>query len=75
MPKIYSKPKAGKGKKPLKPLEAPKGPAYDIRIYLKHILKTKVQSGGHLEYKDMVIYTPCIKSGKNKGLVYILFIF
>ena len=75
MPKICSKPKAGKGKKTLKPLEAPKGPAYNIRTSLKRVLKTKVQPRGHLEYKDVVVYAPRIKSRKNKGLVYILFIF
>ena len=75
MPKIRSKPKASKGKKPLKLLEALKGLAYNIKTCLKRILKTKVQPRGHLKYKDIVIYTPYIKSGKNKGLVYILFMF
>ena len=75
MPKTYSKPKASKDKKPLKSLEVPKGPAYDIRTYLKYILKTKLQPKGYLKYKDIVVYTPYIKSKKNKGLVYILFIF
>ena len=42
MPKTCFKPKAGKSKKPLKLLKAPKGLAYDIRIFLKYILKTKV---------------------------------
>ena len=75
MPKIYFKPKAGKGKKPLKPLKALKGLAYDIKISLKYILKTKAQPKEYLEYKDIIIYTPYIKSRKNKGLIYILFIF
>ena len=75
MPKIYFKPKASKGKKPFKLLEALKGLAYNIKTCLKHILKTKAQPKGYLEYKNIVIYTPYIKSRKNKGLVYVLFIF
>ena len=75
MPKTHSKPKAGKGKKPFKPPEAPKGPAYDIGTCLKHVLKTKAQPGEHLEYKNVVVYAPCIKSGKNKGSVCVLFMF
>ena len=65
MPKTCSKPKASKGKKSLEPPEAPKGLAYNIGMYLKHVLKTKAQPGGHLKYKNMVIYTLCIKSGKK----------
>ena len=42
MPKICFKPKAGKGKKPFKPPKALKGLAYDIKMCLKHVLKTKV---------------------------------
>ena len=75
MPKTRFKPKASKGKKPFEPLEVPKGPAYDIRTSLKRVSKTKAQPRGYLEYKDVVVYAPRIKSGKNKGLVYILFIF
>ena len=75
MPKTRSKPKAGKGKKPLKPLEAPKGLAYNIKTCLKRVLKTKAQPRGHPEHKDVVIYAPRIKSRKNKSSVYILFIF
>ena len=75
MPKICFKPKASKGKKPLKPLEVLNRLAYNIKICLKHILKIKAQPGGYLEYKDMVIYALYIKSGKNKGLVSVLFIF
>ena len=75
MPKTHSKPKANKGKKPLKPLKAPNRPVYNIKMYLTYILKTKVQPRGHLEYKDIVIYTPHTKSGKNKGLVGVLFMF
>ena len=44
-------------------------------MYLTYILKTKVQPRGHLEYKDIIIYTLYTKSRKNKGLVGILFIF
>ena len=42
MPKIYSKPKASKDKKPFKLLEVLKELAYNIKISLKRILKTKI---------------------------------
>jgi hypothetical protein len=75
VPKTRSKPKAGKGKKPLEPPEAPKGPAYDIGTSSKRVSKTKAQPGGHPEYEDVVVYAPRIKSGKNKGSVCVLFMF
>ena len=65
MPKIRSKFKASKTKKPLKLPVALGRPAYDIKTYLKHILKAKVQSRGYLELKDIVIYALCLKSGKK----------
>ena len=75
MPKTHSKLKASKTKKPLKLLVAPSGPAYNIKTYLKHVLKAKVQPRGYLELKDIVIYTLYLKSGKNKGIVSVLNIF
>ena len=75
MPKIYSKLKASKTKKPLKLLVVPVRPAYNIKIYLKYILKAKAQPKGQPELKNMVIYTLYLKSRKNKGLVSVLFIF
>ena len=75
MPKTHSKLKASKTKKPLKLLVVPSRPAYNIKIYLKRVLKAKVQPRGYLELKDMVIYAPHFKSGKNKGIVSVLNIF
>ena len=49
--------------------------AYNIKTYLKHILKAKAQPRGHLELKNVVIYTLYTKSRKNKDKVYILTIF
>ena len=65
MLKIYSKLKASKIKKPLKLLVALSGLAYNIKTCLKYILKAKVQPGGYLGLKDMVIYTLYLNSGKN----------
>ena len=50
-------------------------PAYNIKTYLKYILKAKVQPRGYLELKDVVIYALYLKSRKNKGIVSILNIF
>ena len=75
MPKICFKLKASKTKKPFKLLVVPVGLAYNIKIYLKHVLKAKAQPKGQLEFKDIVIYILYFKSRKNKGLVSILFIF
>ena len=49
--------------------------AYNIKTYLKYILKAKAQPKGYLKLKDIVIYTLCFKSRKNKGLVSVLNIF
>ena len=51
------------------------GPAYNIKTYLKRVLKAKVQPRGYLELKNIVIYTLYLKSKKNKGIVSILNIF
>ena len=75
MPKTCSKLKASKTKKPLKLLVALNGPAYDIKIHLKHVLKAKVQPRGYLELKDIIIYTLYLKSKKNKGIGSILNMF
>jgi hypothetical protein len=75
VPKTHSKLKANKTKKPLKLLVVLDRLVYNIKTHLKYVLKAKVQPGGHLEYKDMVIYTPYLKSRKNKGLVSVLNIF
>ena len=75
MPKTCSKLKASKTKKPLKLLVALGRPAYNIKTYLKYVLKVKVQPRGYLELKDIVIYTLCLKSGKNKGIISILNMF
>ena len=64
---MYFKPKTSKDKKPLKLLKVLKGLAYNIKIYLKYVLKTKVQPRGYLEYKDIVIYTLYIKSRKIRA--------
>ena len=69
MPKIHFKLKASKTKKPLKLLVVPGRPAYNIKIGLKHVLKAKAQPRGHLEFKDIVIYTLYLKFRKNKGSV------
>ena len=53
----------------------PVGPAYNIKTCLKCVLKAKTQPRGQPEFKDMVIYAPHLKSGKNKGSVSVLFIF
>ena len=45
------------------------GLAYNIKTYLKCVLKAKVQPRGHPELKNIVIYTSCLKFKKNKGLV------
>jgi hypothetical protein len=65
VPKIHSKLKASKTKKPLELPVALGGLAYDIKTRLKCVSKAKAQPGGHLEHKDMVIYTLYLKSGKN----------
>ena len=75
MLKIYFKLKASKTKKPFKLLVALNGLAYNIKTYLKRILKAKAQPRGYLELKDIVIYALYTKSRKNKGEVYILTIF
>ena len=54
---------------------APGGPAYNIKIHLKHILKAKAQPRGYPELKDIIIYTLHLKSRKNKGIISILNIF
>ena len=66
MPKTYSKLKANKTKKPFKLLVAPGGPAYNIKTYLKHVLKAKAQPREYLELKDIIIYALCLKSGKKR---------
>ena len=75
MPKIYFKLKASKIKKPLKLLIVPVRLAYNIKTYLKYILKAKVQPKGQPELKNVVIYILYLKSRKNKGSVSVLFIF
>jgi hypothetical protein len=75
MPKIYSKLKASKTKKSFKLPVALGGLTYNIKTYLKYVLKAKVQPRGHLEYKDIVIYAPYLKFKKNKGSVNVLNIF
>ena len=75
MPKIYFKLKATKTKKPFKLLVVLIRLAYNIKIYLKYILKAKAQPRGHPELKDIVIYILYFKFRKNKGLISILFIF
>ena len=75
MPKTYSKFKASKSKKSFKLLVVLVKLAYNIKIGLKYILKTKVQRKRHLELKDVAIYTLYIKSRKNKDFVSVLFIF
>ena len=75
MPKTCSKLKASKTKKPLKLPVVPGRPAYNIETHLKRVLKVKVQPGGYLELKDVVIYALCLKSRKNKGIVSVLNIF
>ena len=65
MPKTCSKLKASKTKKPLELLVALGGLAYNIKTYLKYILKAKVQPRGYLELKNIVIYTLYFKSRKN----------
>ena len=57
MPKIYFKLKTSKTKKLFKLLIMPVKLAYNIKTYLKHVLKAKVQPKGHLELKNIVIYT------------------
>jgi len=49
--------------------------AYNIKIGLKRVLKTKAQPRGYLELKDVAIYAFYIKSRKNKGLISVLFMF
>ena len=44
---------------------APNGPAYNIKTYLKYISKTKTQPKEYLGLKNIVIYTPHLKSRKN----------
>ena len=75
MPKIHFKLKASKTKKFLELLVVLGGPAYNIKIYLKYILKAKVQPKGYLGLKDIVIYTPHFKFKKNQGSVSVLIIF
>ena len=65
MPKTCSKLKVNKTKKPLKLLGVLNRLVYNIKICLKHVLKAKVQPKGYPEFKNMVIYTPYFKSGKN----------
>ena len=69
MPKTRFKLKASKTKKPLELLVALGGPAYNIEIGLKRVLKARAQPREHLKLKDMVIYALYLKSKKNKGLV------
>ena len=75
MPKTHSKLKASKAKKPFKLLIIPVRPAYNIKTGLKHVLKAKAQPRGQPELKNVVIYAPHFKSGKNKGSVSVLFMF
>ena len=75
MPKTHFKLKVSKIKKPFKLLVVLGGLAYNIKIYLKYILKAKVQPRWYLKLKDVIIYTLCLKPGKNKGIVSILNIF
>ena len=75
MPKIYSKYKASKTTKPLKLPEVLARLAYNIKIRLKRVLKTKVQPRGYLDLNNVVIYALYTKSRKNQGLVSVLFIF
>ena len=75
MPKIFFKLKASKTKKPFKLLVVPIKLTYNIKIYLKCILKVKVQPRGYPELKNMVIYILYFKSRKNKDSVSVLFIF
>ena len=75
MPKTRSKRKASKTTKPLKLLEVLARLAYNIKICLKRILKTKAQPRGYLDLNNVIIYTLYIKSRKNQGLVSVLFMF
>ena len=75
MPKICFKLKASKSKKSLKLLVVLVRLTYNIKTVLKRVLKTKAQFKGHLELKDIAIYTFYIKFKKTKNLVNILFIF
>ena len=65
MPKTYFKRKASKTIKPLKLLEVLARLAYNIKIYLKRVLKTKVQPRGYPDLNNIVIYTLYTKSRKN----------
>ena len=67
MPKIYFKLKANKLKKSLKLLVVPVRLAYNIKIGLKYILKTKVQPKGYLELENMAIYIFILSLKKIKA--------
>ena len=49
--------------------------AYNIKTRSKCVLKAKAQPKEHPKLKDIVIYTPHLKSRKNKGLVSVLNMF
>ena len=75
MPKTHFKLKASKTKKSFKLLVVLVKPAYNIKIYLKYILKAKIQLRGHLELKNMVIYALYFKFKKNKSLISVFLYF
>jgi len=63
--KIFFKLKASKSKKFLKLPVVLIGLAYNIKIGLKCVLKTKAQLKGYLKLKNMAVYIFYVKSRKK----------